>query len=110
MKRTSTLIGILILAASAPVFGQCPGGSCSRAAYWTPWGYYYSNPSQGGKCNTGQTTKSQTENGSQAPMPEPPADPEPDAPEPSAVEIEFLTMLSPTVSHCSRIKPYTGVV
>lgn len=78
MKRTSTLIGILILAASAPVFGQCPGGSCSRAAYWTPWGYYYSNPTRDGKSNTGQTTKPQTENGSPAPMPEPPADPEPE--------------------------------
>lgn len=77
MKRTLTLIGILILAASAPVFGQCPGGSCSRAAYWTPWGYYYSNPTRDGKSNTEQTTKPQTENGSPAPMPEPPADPEP---------------------------------
>ena len=78
MKRTLTLIGILILAASAPVFGQCPGGSCSRAAYWTPWGYYYSNPTRDGKSNTEQTTKPQTENGSPAPMPEPPADPEPE--------------------------------
>lgn len=76
MKRTLTLIGILILAVAAQSFGQCPGGNCSRAAYWPGWGYYYSNPTQAGKCNTEQTTKPQTENGGQDPMPEPPADPE----------------------------------
>ena len=80
MKRTLTIIGlgILTLAVSVPTFGQCPGGNCSRAAYWSPWGYYYSTPCKGGKCNTGRTTKPQTENKSLDSLPEPPADPEPE--------------------------------